>query len=351
MRKIIHLDMDCFYAAVEMRDFPLTLAGKAVAVGSPSRRGVLTTCNYEARKFGCRSAMPTWKAIELCPHLVVVPPRFEVYREEAIHIRNIFRDYTEVIEPLSLDEAYLDVTASERFAWDIAKEIRGRILVERQLSASAGIAPNKLLAKIASDWKKPNGQFAVRPEEISDFIKALPVQKLWGIGPRSNEKLQAMGIKTCEDLQRLSLFELNETFGKFGGVMYHQCRGIDERPVVASRQRKSLSSERTLDEPTQYEERALDLVRRLSEELIEELREKNLAATVSKAFVRLKFDDFQKTSHECLVTEVSTEEFTRLLGIAWARRNNRRVRLIGVGVRFAAESVNEEAQLKFSFTL
>lgn len=349
MRKIIHVDMDCFYAAVEMRDFPLALANKPVAVGKPSRRGVLTTCNYEARKFGCRSAMPTWKAIELCPTLIVVAPRFEVYREEAQHIREIFKSYTSLIEPLSLDEAYLDVTHSERFAWDIAKEIRARILKERRLTASAGIAPNKLLAKIASDWKKPNGQFAVRPEEIDDFIKGLPVQKLWGIGPKSNEKLLAMGIRSCADLQKLSLHELDKAFGNSAHSLYRQCRGIDERPVVSERVRKSLSTERTLEEAIDNENQALDLAQRLGEELIEEVREKNLSANVAKIFVRLKFDDFQKTSHECLATHAHADDFKRLLAIAWARRGSRRARLIGVGVRFHQLETLDDSQLALPF--
>ena len=208
MRKIIHLDMDCFYAAIEMRDFPKALGDKAIAVGSASKRGVLTTCNYEARKFGCRSAMPTYKAIELCPQLIVVAPRLDVYREEAIKIREIFYEYTALVEPLSLDEAYLDVSESGRFAWDIAKEIRAKIWHERKLTASAGIAPNKLLAKIASDWRKPNGQFAVRPDDIEAFMPPLPVERLWGIGPRTAEKLHQLGLRTCGDLQQKSLSEL-----------------------------------------------------------------------------------------------------------------------------------------------
>src|SRR5471032_9358 len=194
MRKIIHLDMDCFYAAVEMRERP-ELAGQPIAVGGGSRRGVVTTCNYEARKFGVHSAMPGFQAREKCPTLVFLPVRFDLYRAESVKIRQILLSYTPLVEPLSLDEAYLDVTGLDRYAWDIAKEIRKRIFEETRLTGSAGIAPNKMLAKIASDWRKPNGQFAITPEQVEMFIRDLPVRKIWGVGPRapknSNNKASA----------------------------------------------------------------------------------------------------------------------------------------------------------------
>ena len=181
--------MDCFYAAIELRERP-ELVGHPVAVGGGSPRGVITTCNYEARAFGVRSAMPGFKARELCPDLIFLPVRFDLYRASSAAIRKILLSYTPLVEPLSLDEAFLDVSALGRYAWDIAKELRGRIFDETALTSSAGIAPNKMLAKIASDWRKPNGQFAIPPSKVEDFMRTLPVKKLWGIGPKGARALR-----------------------------------------------------------------------------------------------------------------------------------------------------------------
>ncbi|MEZ5299505.1 MAG: DNA polymerase IV [Verrucomicrobiales bacterium] len=222
-RKIIHIDMDCFYAAIEVRDNP-ALRGRPVAVGGRSARGVLTTCNYEAREFGCRSAMPTFKARRLCPDLVVVPVRFDVYRRESARIREIFRQFTALIEPLSLDEAYLDITALNSSGAAVAQEIRYRIRQETGLTASAGIAPNKLLAKIASDWNKPDGQREIRTEDIPAFMEPLPVRKLWGVGGKTADKLAAIGAATRR-FGRFTAAELGARFGKFGAALYAMGRG------------------------------------------------------------------------------------------------------------------------------
>jgi len=248
MRKIIHIDMDCFYAAIEMRDFP-ELADKAVAVGGDAhRRGVIATCNYAARKYGIRSAMPTAKALKLCPSLLLQPVRMDVYQRESKYIRALFADYTDLIEPLSLDEAYLDVTSSTQCqgsaTW-IAQELRARIYESRKLTASAGIAPNKSLAKIASDWNKPNGQMLIRPENVAAFILTLPVRKLFGVGPKMEEKLKIFGIETCADLQQHTRDSLLNKFGVIGQRLYELARGIDERPVTPDRIRKSISVEVT----------------------------------------------------------------------------------------------------------
>src|SRR5438094_796845 len=214
-RKIIHLDMDCFYAAIEVRDCP-ELRGKPIGVGGArDRRGVLTTASYEARAFGVRSAMPTFIALQKCPQLIVVPTRFDVYRRESQRIREIFHAFTELIEPLSLDEAYLDVSHLPYDPAAVAGEIRERIFEQTQLTASAGIAPNKMLAKIASDLNKPNGQFEIKPHEVDAFVQSLPVRKIWGIGQVSAEKLERRGIKTCGHLRRFSRVELHGMFGKF----------------------------------------------------------------------------------------------------------------------------------------
>jgi DNA polymerase-4 len=335
MRKIIHLDMDCFYAAVEMRERP-ELAGKPIAVGGGSRRGVVTTCNYEARKFGVRSAMPGFQARERCPELIFLPVRFDLYREASRQIRNILLSYTPLVEPLSLDEAYLDVTGLDRYAWDIAKEIRKRIFEETRLTGSAGIAPNKMLAKIASDWKKPNGQFAVTPDQVEAFVRDLPVRKIWGVGPKSAERFEKEGIRTCADLQKISLPEMTRRHGKWGQELYQLCRGHDDRAVEPNRIRKSLSNECTfLDNLTTLEEcqRELD---KLVEELEQELRTKAMERPVHKAFVKVKFADFTRTTKECVSPHPTHETYRALLAEAF-KRSPQPVRLLGSGVRFVEE--------------
>src|SRR4051794_7190025 len=237
--------MDCFYAAIEVRDRP-ELRGKPVGVGGArDRRGVLTTCNYEARKFGVHSAMPTFMALQRCPKLIILPTRFDVYRRESATIRAILHRFSALVEPLSLDEAYLDVTDHPGAPAAVAQVIRGLILQKTKLTASAGIGPNKLIAKIASDLNKPNGQCEVAPERVLDFMTALPVRKLWGIGAVTEQKLVSLGAQTCADLQRFKRTQLCEHFGKFGLELYDQCRGIDDRPVEPHRERKSLSNEET----------------------------------------------------------------------------------------------------------
>ena len=297
-RSIIHLDMDCFYAAIEVRDQP-SLKGKPVGVGGArDRRGVLTTCNYEARKFGIRSAMPTFMALQRCPNLIILPTRFDVYRKEAAVIREILFRFTPLVEPLSLDEAYLDVTDHPGAPSPLAQVIRGLIFRKTRLTASAGIGPNKLIAKIASDLKKPNGQVEVKPEGVPAFMKELPVRKLWGIGEVTGQKLEKLGIATCGDMQRLSRFALQEHFGKFGIELYDLCRGIDDRPVEPDRERKSLSNEETF--PTDLETLAEceEKLPELFEELMADLAGKESTRTITKIFVKLKFSDFTRTTVE-----------------------------------------------------
>ena len=335
MRKIIHLDMDCFYAAVEIRERP-ELAGRPVAVGGGSRRGVVTTCNYEARKFGVHSAMPGFMARERCPQIVFLPVRFDLYRAESQRVRAILNDYTPLIEPLSLDEAFLDVSASSRYAWDIAKEIRGRIRTETGLTASAGIAPNKMLAKIASDWRKPDGQFAVLPEQIEDFMAALPVRKIWGVGPKSAARFEARGIRTCGDLQKFTLPELVAAHGKWGEELHQLCRGRDEREVRPHRVRKSLSNENTFTDNLRTLVECQAAIAELAEEMLAELRLKAGDRRVRKAFVTIKYADFTRTTKECVCHEPTRDIYRDLLAAAYGRRPLP-VRLLGTGVRFAEE--------------
>ena len=340
-RKIIHIDMDCFYAAVEMRERP-EMAGQPIAVGG-RERGVLTTCNYEARKFGCRSAMPTYTAVRLCPNLVVLPVRFELYRAESQRIRKIFAEFTDLIEPLSLDEAYLDVSHLDSESGVIAAEIRDRIREETKLTASAGIAPNKFLAKVSSDWNKPDGQHEIRPEEIDDFVRELPVEKIWGVGKRTAEKIHALGIKTCGDLQALSMMELDRRFGKFGLTLYELSRGIDHRRVNPNRERKSISNERTFSEDLHEPEEGLDKLGELVIELADDLMGKHQDRQIREAVVKLKFNDFTSTTAQRATDHVDPEIFDNLLREAWLRGDGKAVRLIGAGVRFAPQAGESNA--------
>lgn len=247
VRKIIHIDMDAFFAAVEQRDNP-ALRGKPVAVGSASGRGVVAAASYEARTFGVRSAIPSVTALRRCPDLIFVPHRFDVYRAVSQQIRAIFRDYTPLVEPLSLDEAYLDVTANLRglpSATATAREIRQRIHDETRLTASAGISYNKFLAKLASDQNKPNGQCVITPEQGEAFVAGLPVGRFHGIGPKTAEKMNRLGIMTGADLRSWELPALQRAFGKAGGWYYGLARGQDERPVEPNQPRKSSGSETT----------------------------------------------------------------------------------------------------------
>jgi DNA polymerase-4 len=344
MRKIIHIDMDCFYAAIEERDHP-DLRGKPVAVAGKNRRSVLTTANYEARKFGCRSAMPVFKALELCPHLTLVPVRFEHYRTVSASIRAIFGRFTEVIEPLSLDEAYLDVSHVQSGAAAVAREIRAQISEETGLTASAGISSNKLIAKIASDWNKPNGQFEVKADEIPAFIAALPVGRLWGVGRKMREKLATLGVETCADLQKFDQIELARRFGKWGIELWHLCRGIDERPVTPDRTRKSLSSETTFSENIGQLPELSAPMRGMIDELAEEIAAKHSDRVIRSLVVKLKFADFQRTTAERAGHALDPGVFEELLTEAWKRGGNRAVRLLGVGVRF--EDPEEETQMEF----
>ena len=333
--------MDCFYAAIEERENP-SLRGKPLAVAGSDRRSVLTTANYEARKFGCRSAMPVFKALELCPHLTLVPVQFDLYRAVSSQIRAIFGRFTELIEPLSLDEAYLDVSHLQSSGGAIAREIRAQIDEETRLTASAGISTNKLIAKIASDWHKPNGQKEVTSEEIPGFIAALPVGRLWGVGGKMREKLSAIGVETCADLQQLDQIELARRFGKWGLELWSLCRGIDERPVRPDRSRKSLSSEMTFSENIQILPGLIPPLRGLIEGLAEDLAGKHADRVVRGLVVKLKFADFERTTAERAGHALDSAVFEDLLREAWRRGNNRAVRLLGVGVRF--EELSEDEQ-------
>lgn len=349
-RKIIHIDMDCFYAAIEMRDDP-RLRGRPMAVGGrPDKRGVIATSNYEARAYGVRSAMASSQAMKLCPDLEIVTPHMDKYVAEARLIRDIFRRTTERIEPLSLDEAYLDVTGVELFqgsATRMAEDIRRTLFQQLQLTASAGVAPNKFLAKIASEWHKPNGQFVIRPEQVDAFVLQLPVEKLHGVGKVTAGKLHELGIRRCADLRTWPQADLIARFGSFGQHLYLLCRGVDEREVVVERVRKSLSVENTFERDLPDLAACLAALPTLFGDLVQRLNESGDRKLAHKLFVKLKFSDFSQTTMETLAQAPDLERASQLLTEAYARRDLP-VRLIGVGVRFR-DLGDEARQLELRF--
>ena len=290
MRKIIHIDMDAFFASVEQRDNP-ELRGKPIAVGYDGPRGVVSTASYEARPYGVHSAMSIAQAKRRCPDLIIVPCHFERYKEVSGQIHEVFHEYTDLVEPISLDEAFLDVTENKKgiaLAVDIAKDIKQKIFERTSLTASAGVSYNKLLAKIASDIRKPNGIYIVHPERAMNFIARLPIEKLWGIGPKTAIKMHEMGVFTGEQLRKISYNHLVQVFGKMGKVYYDFSRGIDERPVVISRERKSVGCERTFLEDLHVKSKIVIELYHITLELVERLnRSKFEGRTLT---LKLKWD-------------------------------------------------------------
>lgn len=336
MRKIIHVDMDCFFAAVEMRDNPALRDIPLAIGGSAQRRGVISTANYPARKYGVRSAMSTAMALKLCPHLTLLPGRFDAYKEASNHIREIFSRYTPLIEPLSLDEAYLDVTHCDHCqgsATLIARDIRQAISDELNLTASAGIAPIKFLAKIASDLNKPNGQFVITPEQVPDFLATLPLGKIPGVGKVTVAKLETLGLRTCADVQNADLAMLLKRFGKFGRVLWERSQGIDEREISNDRQRKSVGVERTLAEDIHEWHECEEIIERLYPELERRLAKERADLRIARQGIKLKFNDFQLTTQEHVWPKLNKEDLIATARKTWEeRRGGRGVRLVGLHV-------------------
>jgi len=347
LRKIIHVDCDAFFAAIEMRDDP-SLANRPMAVGGlAEQRGVIATCNYEARAYGVRSAMASAHALKLCPDLLIVRPRREAYREASQEIHTIFRAYTDLIEPLSLDEAFLDVTGCEHFAGSatlIAQDIRRRVWQQLRITVSAGVAPNKFLAKIASDWKKPDGLFVITPAQVDEFVLGLPVTKLHGVGRVTAEKLQRMGVRTCADLRARNRLDLLRDFGSFGERLWGLAHGIDERPVQVESRRQSVSVENTYDRDLPDLAACLERLPELLQELTRRMARLDSRYRPGKPFVKLKFHDFTQTTLEQSGAGLELEDYADLLAVAFAR-GKRPVRLIGVGVRLI-DSRDQAEQLR-----
>jgi DNA polymerase-4 len=345
-RKIIHIDMDCFYAAVEVRENP-QLKGKPVAVGGKANsRGVVAACNYQARKFGVHSAMPMSRAFQQCPALISTPVNMDLYKSVSVEIHAIFQEYTDLIEPLSLDEAYLDVSEASHCGGSatlIAQQIRQRIYDSQRLTASAGIAPNKFLAKVASDWNKPNGQKVITPDEVSDFIKGLPVKSISGVGKVTAKRMAELNLNTCDDLRQLGLAGLQQHFGSFGYQLFQYSQGIDNRPVQTDWIRKSLSVEDTFSQDLPNLESCILELSRIFEELLLRLdRAQQKQRLIPKAlFVKLRFDDFETTTIQMPGSKPDKHSYMRLCADAW-QRGQRPVRLIGLGLQFNPPDTPEQ---------
>ena len=350
MRKILHIDMDAFYASVEQRDDP-QLRGKPVIVAWKSNRSVVCAASYEARRFGVRSAMPAVRAERLCPDGVFVAPDFTRYRAVSRQVREILQRHTDLVEPLSLDEAYLDVTENKTglpTATSVARTIREQIRQELNLTASAGVAPNKFLAKIASDWQKPDGLFVIQPSEVDKFLLPLPVGRLPGVGKVTGEKLEKLGIRTIGDLRGLELSVLESTFGRYGARLYELARGIDDSAVVPERPTKSISAEDTFEHDLLLAETE-PMIRRLAERVWAcSRKESRVARTV---VLKLKTSDFSilTRSNTPIASPASCEELTN---IALSLRERvelgpqQRFRLVGVGLSNFCEPEDPSPQAK-----
>lgn len=355
-RKIVHVDMDAFYAAVEQRDNP-QLRGKPVIVGGdPGSRGVVATCSYEARQFGIHSAMSSVRAYRLCPHAVFVRPRFEAYRNVSMQIRELFHEYTDLVEPLSLDEAFLDVTENKpgiEYASQVAREILSEIRNRTELTASAGISYNKFLAKVASDVNKPAGLTVVTPEQAEAFIAGLPVRRFHGVGRVTEKRMLARGIASGADLRQRSEEELQRLFGSSGPYFYNIARGIDNREVMPNRLRKSIGKETTLDEDCVDKGEMmiiLDKVAKQVSELLNSRKTSGLTLTL-----KVRYDDFQSVTRSHTQTEpiddagVMLDLADILLGKTEA--GPRPVRLLGLTVSNLTTDIllDESAQMELPF--
>lgn len=340
MRKIIHIDMDCFFAAVEMRDNPALREVPLAIGGASERRGVISTSNYVARRFGVRSAMPTALAKKLCPPLVLLPGRMALYKDISRQLRAIFHRYTDQVEPLSLDEAYLDVTHSRccgGSATLMAREIRHAIVTELGLTASAGVAPNKFLAKLASEQRKPDGLFIIRPDEVEAFTCLLPLGKLPGVGRKTAERLEAQGLFTCEDARALAPEELQSRFGKLGEMLTSRIWGLDEEPVQAQRVRKTVGVENTLASDLCDELACMEVLNRLLPELERRFQQVCPAEQLMGQGIKLKFADFHQTTVYRSQGGYQAELFIPLLKEGLLRAQGRSVRLLGLVVGLPKE--------------
>ena len=347
VRKIIHCDADCFFAAVEMRDNPALRHIPMAITGSTSKRGVVSTCNYEARRFGIHSAMPTWQALSLCPDLTLVSHNMDKYRDTSAAMMAIFQSFTSRLQKVSVDEAYLDVSDSERHAGSatlLAQEIKARVVEELGITISAGVAPNKFLAKVASEWRKPDGLFVIPPRQVAGFVRELPVEHIQGVGNKCAGRLHNSGIYTCGELQEVGLDTLVKQFGRFGQRLYDCARGRDERPVVTERVRKSLSVEHTFREDLVPSDRFTAEATQLYAKLCRRLEAVPPQYNVRKLQAKIKFNNFRQTTLETSASAPCMDTFQELIQQG-LQRENRPIRLLGLGVQFAAPDAGNVSQL------
>lgn len=328
--------MDCFYAAVEEK-FKPELKSKPVGIGGPPQsRSVLCTANYEARKFGVRSAMPTSHALRLCPNLILIPPHFDLYKQESRKVRKIFERFTARIEPLSLDEAYLDVSQLTDFGGSatlIAREIRKQIQEELMLTASAGVAPNKFLAKIASDWRKPNGLFVIKPEDIAEFMPTLKIEKIYGVGKVTAKRLHELGLFNCGDIQSLSEGRLQKIFGRKAKFYHDLAFGIDRREVESFSERKSLSVEETYSNDLTTLDAAINVLPDLYDEWLRRMERGQYFDKIKNFQIKIKTSDFEQSTLEVTQSRIPTlKDYEKLLTQIW-ERFSQPLRLIGLGVK------------------
>ncbi len=354
IRKILHIDMDAFYASVEQRDNP-ELRGKPIAVGGSRHRGVVAAASYEARKYGVKSAMPSSIAYRKCPHIIFVKPRFSAYKEASRQIREIFEEYTDLVEPLSLDEAYLDVTDNKfnmEFAMDVATEIKQKIKAKTNLSASAGISYNKFLAKIASDYNKPDGFYVITPKMSEKFIEQLPIEKFFGVGKVTAKKMHLKGIFKGSDLKNKSEIQLNGWFGKSGKYYYNVVRGIDNRPVTPHRIRKSLGAERTYDFDITTKESMIENINHIADILIKRIE--NSGGAGKSLTLKIKYGDFQQITRSKTLTENLTARQIKIIGLELLSsipNIEKGIRLIGLQTANFEQSTKDVflGQLAFDF--
>lgn len=351
-RKIIHVDMDAFFASVEQRDTPEYQGKPLIVGGQPNSRGVVAACSYEARQFGIHSAMPCSQAYKLCPHAIFVPPRFEAYRAVSTIIREVFWNYASEVEPLSLDEAYLDVTYTSEFegsATRIAQAIKREILDKTNLVASAGVSYNKFLAKVASDMDKPDGLYLIKPEQGAEFVAELAIGKFHGIGPATENKMNKLGIFTGKDLRAWEELDLIKQFGKSGRYYYSIARGVDERPVRSTRERKSLGKETTFSENVLNKTDLLTHLASLSELVFTRLEKEQLRPTTLT--IKVKYANFEQVTRSITLEHIiDMNEANRLLAELLSRTGagEKPVRLVGLTASgFVREAAEQAQQLHF----
>lgn len=339
VRQVLHVDCDCFFAAVEMRSKPQYRDVPIAIGGASDRRGVISTCNYPARKYGIRSAMPSGQALKLCPDLIMLQGNMAEYREVSKQVMAILQQYALEFQSVSIDEAFLELAPTSNASL-IAQQIRQQVYNELGITVSVGIAPNKFLAKVASDWRKPDGQFSISPDEVDDFVAKLPVKFIPGVGPKSVEKLKNLGIHTCQDVRDVSPDGLKASMGKFGELLIQRAHGQDDRRVKVHHQRKSISMEHTFASDLSDEQDISDALSKMWPSFVDRIEQAGLHISQLAPFAKVKFADFQVTTLANHHKNVTMDNYEDLLREAM-KRADKEVRLIGIGGRLQAQNSHQ----------